>query len=190
MWARQPTAILRALLRGGLGSSQQLISGFEQVLPLEAVRFCATPAAAPAATPQHPAGAAPLSTHAHRHHDAWYSVRDEEALPEPPHPGDEGGDDPGGDDPELLQAFVSHHPSRRFANTLSHLRAHFPEDLWHKIAALYPGRAERRPVCVDIAVGAEGRGGVELARRGFRVVGVEANPVLLARTFEFAQAHR
>jgi SAM-dependent methyltransferase len=44
-------------------------------------------------------------------------------------------------------------------------------------------------LAIDIAVGAEGRGGVELARRGFHVLGIEADAQLLARTFEFAQQH-
>lgn len=69
------------------------------------------------------------------------------------------------------------------------LRAQYPNEVWQKIMALFPDRINTRPVAVDIAVGAEGRGGVELARRGFHVVGVEADPQLLARTFEYAQAH-
>lgn len=63
----------------------------------------------------------------------------------------------------------------------------FPPSVWEKIEAQFPGRRRTHPVCVDIAIGAEGRGGVELARRGFHVVGVEADPTLLARTFRFAQ---
>ncbi|KAI7840464.1 hypothetical protein COHA_005766 [Chlorella ohadii] len=86
--------------------------------------------------------------------------------------------------------FESHHPSQRFVNVLSQYRNTFPAALWEKIEGLFPARRRSRPVCVDIAIGAEGRGGVELARRGFHVVGVEADPTLLARTFRFAQAHR
>ncbi len=41
----------------------------------------------------------------------------------------------------------------------------FPAALWEKIEGLFPARRRSRPVCVDIAIGAEGRGGVELARR-------------------------
>lgn len=97
----------------------------------------------------------------------------------------------------------------------------FPPGLWEKIELRFPEPRRTHPVCVDIAIGAEGRGGVELARRwagreaairehglvaarpnmqannttscsldsrGFHVVGVEADPQLLARTFRFAQA--
>lgn len=114
------------------------------------------------------------------HHAApsWYHIRQEERL-SPPAEGDleEGA------------VFESRHPSQKFANTLSMLRSHYPEHVWHTMSELYPRVREERPLCVDIAVGAEGRGGVELARRGFRVIGVEADAQLLARTFQFAQAN-
>lgn len=41
----------------------------------------------------------------------------------------------------------------------------YPAALWEKIEEHFPGRRKAHPVCVDIAIGAEGRGGVELARR-------------------------
>lgn len=116
---------------------------------------------------------------------AWYTVREEERLPDgETTPTSSFGADEG--------AFESHHPSKRFANVLSQLRTRFPNPVWQIVTDLFPGKDKdpsNRPVCVDIAVGAEGRGGVELARRGFHVIGVEATPALLARTFEFAQAH-
>ena len=108
----------------------------------------------------------------------WYTVREEDRLHAPDFPGDE---------PTVLE---SKHPSQKFANTLSQLRSTFPGEVWHAITSLFPDRyrTSPRPCCVDIAVGAEGRAGVELARRGFRVIGVEAVPTLLARTFAFAQS--
>ena len=57
-----------------------------------------------------------------------------------------------------------HRPSR-FPSTYSLYRNTFPAALWEKIEGLFPARRRSRPVCVDIAIGAEGRGGVELARR-------------------------
>lgn len=107
----------------------------------------------------------------------WYTVRMEERLESPAtRHGEEA-------------IFESHHPSQRFVNVLSQYRNTYPAALWEKIEEHFPGRRKAHPVCVDIAIGAEGRGGVELARRGFHVVGVEADPTLLARTFRFAQAH-
>jgi len=41
----------------------------------------------------------------------------------------------------------------------------YPAALWEKIEEKFPNRRRTHPVCVDIAIGAEGRGGVELARR-------------------------
>lgn len=116
--------------------------------------------------------------------DPWYLIKQEERLAPPVAPGDEA--------PINLGAFSSHHPSQRFANVLSKLRATYPAGVWSGIGRMYPARrpGTAAPLAVDIAVGAEGRGGVELASRlGFRVIGVEADPTLLARTFEFAQAH-
>ena len=118
------------------------------------------------------------ASHAAISSDPWYSVKYEERLSPPTSPaGDEDG------------VFVSTHPSQKFANVLSQLRSHYPQQVWQAITRLYPDRKNTHPMCVDIAVGAEGRGGVELARRGFHVIGVEADPQLLARTFQFAQAH-
>ncbi|KAL4423251.1 hypothetical protein ABPG77_000043 [Micractinium sp. CCAP 211/92] len=109
--------------------------------------------------------------------DEWYTVRMEERLESP---ATRHGED---------IIFESHHPSQRFVNVLSQYRNTYPTALWEKIEAQFPHHRRAHPVCVDIAIGAEGRGGVELARRGFNVVGVEADPMLLARTFRFAQAH-
>ncbi|PSC67895.1 methyltransferase [Micractinium conductrix] len=109
--------------------------------------------------------------------DQWWSVREEERLESPQ---TRHGED---------AIFESHHPSQRFVNVLSQYRNTYPNELWEQIEAKFPDRRRTHPVCVDIAIGAEGRGGVELARRGFHVVGVEADPMLLARTFRFAQAH-
>lgn len=118
------------------------------------------------------------AAHAAVSHDPWYFIKREERLVPPSLPtGDEDS------------AFVSTHPSQKFANVLSQLRSHYPPEVWQDITRLYPDRKNAHPMCVDIAVGAEGRGGVELARRGFHVIGVEADPQLLARTFQFAQAH-
>ena len=41
----------------------------------------------------------------------------------------------------------------------------YPEPVWRRIEALFPQRKQAHPVAIDIAVGAEGRAGVELARR-------------------------
>ena len=89
--------------------------------------------------------------------------------------------------------FESHHPSQRFVNVLSQYRcgpkrgsqqlnpaqllpclpthslpscrSTFPAALWEKVESHFPDRRRAHPACVDIAIGAEGRGGVELARR-------------------------
>ncbi|GAB4816672.1 hypothetical protein N2152v2_003718 [Parachlorella kessleri] len=107
----------------------------------------------------------------------WFVVRSEERLdvPHTPH--------------EEEPIFESHHSSQRFANALSAIRTTYPESVWGKVMSLFPNRSKQRPIAVDIAVGSEGRAGVELAKRGFRVIGVEADATLLARTFRFAQAH-
>lgn len=46
-------------------------------------------------------------------------------------------------------------------------RSTYPETVWKKILDLFPDRlhATERPFCIDIAVGSEGRAGVELAKR-------------------------
>eukprot|EP00887_Chlorella_sp_A99_P000672 scaffold5.g672.t1 len=89
----------------------------------------------------------------------WYTVHEHERLISPLTRNDE----------EEEGVFESHHPSQRFAEVLSNLR-------------------KRNTVAIDIAVGAEGRVGVELSRRGFHAIGIEADATLLARTFRFAQA--
>ena len=43
-------------------------------------------------------------------------------------------------------------------------RSTYPETLWAKLAKLF-SEQDQQPVAVDIAVGSEGRPGVELARR-------------------------
>jgi len=53
--------------------------------------------------------------------------------------------------------------------------------------SLFPSNGPEKVHCVDVAVGSDGSGGVELARRGFRVTGIEANPKYLRRTFAYAQ---
>lgn len=109
----------------------------------------------------------------------WWTVHERERLVSPPTDHDEEEDG----------VFESHHPSQRFSNVLSTLRATYPEPVWRCIEDIYPDRKRTHPVAIDIAVGAEGRAGVELARRGFHVIGIEADATMLARTFRFAQAH-
>lgn len=106
----------------------------------------------------------------------WWSVTPEERLEIPRQ---RHGEAP---------IFQSLHPSQRFAHVLTELRTRYPEDMWLKIESLFPDRHAHRPATVNISIGAEGRAGVELARRGFQVVGVEGDPSLLARTFHFAEA--
>ena len=87
---------------------------------------------------------------------------------------------------------------------LSQFRCQYPDDVWLRIQNLFPSTrcgnheadaspsADREaedhspPTCVDIAVGSVGRVGVELARRGFHVLGVEADKMLMKKTFEYA----
>ena len=120
-------------------------------------------------------------------------------------------DEPG----ELASVFFeSRHPSQLFTNVLAGYRCTFPAPMWDRIDALFddvkqtcgfaswacsrhaslspthPPTPSRHPSVVDLAIGAEGRGGVELARRGFHVTSVEADPTLLARTCPWAQARR
>ncbi|KAL4519704.1 hypothetical protein Ndes2526B_g01723 [Nannochloris sp. 'desiccata'] len=108
------------------------------------------------------------------------SRKKKRSLSPPTSTGDEGG-----------YVFESRHPSKKFANILSQLRIQYPPEVWSTICKLYPNRKATNPppLAVDIAVGVEGRGGVELARQGFHVIGVEADAQLLARTFQFAQQH-
>lgn len=108
----------------------------------------------------------------------WYTVHEHERLISPLTRNDE----------EEEGVFESHHPSQRFAEVLSNLRSSYPEAVWKHIEALFPDRRKRNTVAIDIAVGAEGRVGVELSRRGFHAIGIEADATLLARTFRFAQA--
>ena len=118
----------------------------------------------------------------HYNSPPWYTIKNEERIP--PAPTTTGDED-------LKEGYIFHstHPSQKYANVLSKLRSQYPSQVWSEIAKLYPNRRTSNPLAVDIAVGAEGRGGVELARRGFHVVGIEADAQLLARTFEFAQQH-
>lgn len=125
-----------------------------------------------------------LSTAAPAHREqngtrAWWTVTPAERLVKPATTHDEEQDG----------VFESHHPSQRFSNVLSTLRSSYPEGVWRRVEDLFPERKRTHPVAIDIAVGAEGRAGVELARRGFHVIGIEADATLLARTFRFAQAH-
>lgn len=83
----------------------------------------------------------------------WWSVTPEERLEIPRQ---RHGEAP---------IFQSHHPSQRFAHVLTELRTRYPEDMWRKVEALYPDRHAHRPATVNISIGAEGRAGVELARR-------------------------
>lgn len=118
----------------------------------------------------------------------WYNIVEKHQAIDPrAEQGEE--DNSEAEEDEAAAVFESRHPSQRYVNVLSLLRCHYPPGVWHTISKLFPRDPKVRPVCVDIAVGAEGRGGVELARRGFHVIGVEADPQLLAQTFQFAQAH-
>lgn len=70
------------------------------------------------------------------------------------------------------------HPSTR--------RAAYPESIWSKIhKATPPTPNNARPVAVDIGIGT-GRGAIELAKRGFRVIGVESSSNLMASTHHSA----
>lgn len=126
-----------------------------------------------------PAAAAQPQPTAHPSSTGWYDEHPEEKLEPPGAPHEEDS------------IFETKHSSQRFANVLSHYRSTYPETVWKKILDLFPDRlhATERPFCIDIAVGSEGRAGVELAKRGFRVIGVEPDATLLARTFRYAQAH-
>ena len=44
-------------------------------------------------------------------------------------------------------------------------RTTYPESVWGKVLSLFPNRSKQRPIAIDIAVGSEGRAGVELAKR-------------------------
>lgn len=48
---------------------------------------------------------------------------------------------------------------------MRHRRSTYPESVWNKVLSLFPNRSKERPIAIDIAVGAEGRSGVELAKR-------------------------
>lgn len=61
--------------------------------------------------------------------------------------------------------FETHHSSMRFANVLSQYRSTYPESVWGRVLQLFPNRSKQRPIAIDIAVGSEGRAGVELAKR-------------------------
>ncbi|GAB4816735.1 hypothetical protein N2152v2_003781 [Parachlorella kessleri] len=61
--------------------------------------------------------------------------------------------------------------------------------MWAKLANLF-GEQGQQPVAVDIAVGSEGRPGVELARRGFHVMSVGCGTAALQETLACAVANR
>lgn len=110
----------------------------------------------------------------HNKRPPWYILKKEEHFLRPPtSSGDEDG-----------YTFESSHPSQKFANVLSQLRSQYPPEVWSTISNLYPNRkgTTRPPLAVDIAVGGvEGRGAVELARRGFHVVGIESDAQSLGK---------
>jgi hypothetical protein len=89
----------------------------------------------------------------------------------------------------IFPCFAPRSVDRSAALALSPLRSHYPSSVWRAVTRLFPERQDEKPVCVDVSVGTpEGRAGVELARRGFHVIGVEADSGALARTFRYAQA--
>lgn len=49
--------------------------------------------------------------------------------------------------------------------SLAFFRSQYPEQLWAKLVSLFPSRHLQPPLAIDIAVGGEGRAGVELAKR-------------------------
>lgn len=44
-------------------------------------------------------------------------------------------------------------------------RSQYPDSVWTKVAGLFPWRGLHPPLAIDVAVGSEGRAGVELAKR-------------------------
>lgn len=73
--------------------------------------------------------------------------------------------------------------------TSSLFQSQYPDTIWKFITSLFQngsGPLSEPPHCVDIAVCSPGLAGVELARRGFRVTGIEADAKILKKTFDFA----
>jgi len=73
--------------------------------------------------------------------------------------------------------------------TSSLFRSQYPDTIWKFITSLFQngsGALSEPPHCVDIAVCSPGMAGVELARRGFRVTGIEADAKILKKTFDAA----
>lgn len=104
----------------------------------------------------------------------WWTIREDECL--------------------STQSEAAHGEDSIVGNTPTHpaltqLRSQYPSELWHAITRIFPNRKRDHTKFIDIAIGSEGRSAVELNRRGFAVVGVEADASLLARTFQFAQVH-
>lgn len=65
-------------------------------------------------------------------------------------------------------------------------RAAYPEGIWTKIHQATPPSTQR-PLAVDLGIGT-GRGAIELAKRGFRVIGIESSSNLMASTHHSAAA--
>lgn len=63
-------------------------------------------------------------------------------------------------------------------------RAAYPEQMWTKIHQVTPPSSQR-PLAVDLGIGT-GRGAIELAKRGFRVIGIESSSNLMASTHHSA----
>lgn len=82
------------------------------------------------------------------------------------------------------------HPEANMMSALSEMRSSFPPDFWQHIQRLFPDRYKQPqlPIVVDVAVGADGSSAVELAQKGFHVIGVETDANILAKTFAFAQS--
>lgn len=99
-------------------------------------------------------------------------------------------DGPDSSDAQLPRSGIVLHglgQDQAYAHPLVQYRASYPEAVWSRMVAATDRGPKQFPVAIDIGVGT-GRGAVELARRGFRVVGVEATPNLLARTHQSAKA--
>lgn len=117
---------------------------------------------------------------AQSHAHPFLGVPDEEALPTMQLPGStqRGG--------IVLQGLgLDQHLHPQLHHPLVEYRASYPEVVWSTVSEATRRSDRALPVAIDIGVGT-GRGAVELARRGYRVVGVEATPSLLARTHQTA----
>lgn len=73
----------------------------------------------------------------------------------------------------------THHPLLQY-------RAAYPDCIWTKIHQATP-RSSQPPLAVDLGIGT-GRGAIELAKRGFRVIGIESSSNLMASTHHSAAA--